>query len=61
MEQMDKEWIIKSVGPKTFPEKLPQCSLNYIFLGPILGYYDQVVMIGVGDYAQTTLEKNWFK
>lgn len=34
------------------------CLLNYTFLGPILRYHDQVVMIVVGDYDQTTLGKN---
>lgn len=55
---MDEEWI-KSVSPN-FPdsEYLPRCLLTYTFLGPILGYYDQVGLIEVGDsYDQTTLGK----
>lgn len=39
-------------------ENLSRCLLTYTFLGPILGYYDLVGLIGVDNsYDRTTLGK----
>lgn len=41
------------------PENLLSCLLNYTFLGPVVGYYNQVGPIRISSsYYQATLVKN---